>query len=55
MEEQKIYELELAQYVRDKAKLEAEIKKLNSVVIGQCTKFMIEKLKELQNTHLYVH
>ena len=34
--EQKIYELELTQYVKDKAKLEGEIKKLYSVVLGQC-------------------
>jgi hypothetical protein len=32
--EQNLYKFKLAQYAKDKAKLEAEIKKLYSVVLG---------------------
>lgn len=38
--EQKIYEQQIAQYVKDQARLDTEIKKLYSLVLGQCTVYI---------------
>jgi hypothetical protein len=43
----KIYELRLAQYVKNQDKLETETRKLYSVILGQCTEYMISKLKAM--------
>ena len=43
----KIYELRLAQYVKNQDKLEAETRKLYSVILGQCTEYMTSKLKAM--------
>jgi hypothetical protein len=45
--EQKIYEQQIAQYVKDQARLGAKIKKIYSLVLGQCTEYLVSKLKEL--------
>ena len=52
--EQRIYDLKINQYVINQEKLETEIKKLYSLVIGQCTEEMISKLKTL-NTYKDMH
>jgi hypothetical protein len=44
---QKIYEIKLIQFIKDQAKLENEIKRLYSLVLGQFTDYMISKLKDL--------
>jgi hypothetical protein len=43
--EMKIHELKIAQYVKNQSKLESESKKFYAVVLGQCTEYMIAKLK----------
>jgi len=45
--EQRIYDIRINQYVINQEKLETEIKKLYSLVLGQCTEEMISKLKTL--------
>jgi hypothetical protein len=47
MGDQKIYELELAQYVQHKAKLESKSKKVYALIMRQCTDLMMSRLKEL--------
>jgi hypothetical protein len=49
--EQKIYEQQIAQYVKDQARLDSVIKKLCLLVLGQCTEYLISKLKELPTYH----
>jgi hypothetical protein len=39
--------LQLAQNVKAKGKFESEAKRLYAVIIGQCTEFMIAKLKSM--------
>jgi hypothetical protein len=43
--EQKINELKIAQYVKNSSKLENECKKFYAVILGQCSEFMVAKLK----------
>ena len=53
-EEQRIYDLKIYQYVINKEKLEAEIKKLYSLVIGKCTgqkKFKLKTLDTYKDMH----
>jgi hypothetical protein len=45
--ETKICNLQLAQNVKAKGKFESEAKRLYAVIIGQCTEFMIAKLKSM--------
>jgi hypothetical protein len=49
--EQKIYEQRIAQYVKDQARLDSKVKKLYSLVLGQCTEYLISKLKGLPTYH----
>ena len=43
--EMKIHELKIAQYVKSQSKLESECKKFYAVILGQCTEYMIAKMK----------
>ena len=45
--EMKIYELRIAQYINNQQKLESECKRLYTVILGQCTSYMLAKLKAL--------
>jgi hypothetical protein len=42
-----IYELRIAQYIHNQQKLESECKRLYTVILGQCTNYMLAKLKAL--------
>jgi hypothetical protein len=40
---EKIYELQIAQYIKSQAKFESDTKKFYAVITGQCTEYMLEK------------
>jgi hypothetical protein len=46
---QKIWEKEIDEYVRRKAKLTANCEKLYSLILGQCTEHMVAKLESLDD------
>jgi hypothetical protein len=43
----KIYDLQIAQYVKNQGKFDSESKKLYAVIIGQCTEYMMAKLNAM--------